>query len=93
MSFNLAFEKATVTYDLTRQPSFRVCTADGVCHPETAEGDGYTRQIAHFADAVSGRPVDEVITLEQSRESVRIVQAEKESIREGRAIGLKRTLR
>ncbi len=93
MSFNLAFENATVAYDLTRQPAFRVCTADGVCHPEVAEGDGYARQIAHFADIISGRHVDEIITLEQSRESVRIVQAEKESISKQRPIEIKRTLR
>lgn len=90
MSFNLAFEKATVVYDLTREPVFRVCAANGqVCHPETADGDGYTRQISHFADAITGRPVEEIITLEQSRESVRIVQAEKESINKGRPIKIK----
>jgi 1,5-anhydro-D-fructose reductase (1,5-anhydro-D-mannitol-forming) len=90
MSFNLAFEKATVVYDLTREPAFRVCTAGGeVCHPETADGDGYTRQIAHFADAITGRPVEDIITLEQSRESVKIVQAEKESINKGRPVKIK----
>jgi 1,5-anhydro-D-fructose reductase (1,5-anhydro-D-mannitol-forming) len=94
MSFNLAFEKATVVYDLTRQPAFRVCTAEGMSHPETPEGDGYARQIAHFADAIAGRPVDDIITLEQSRESVRIVQAEKESISQGRPVEInKRALR
>jgi predicted dehydrogenase len=87
MSFNLALEKATVVYDLTRDPAFRVCMADGqVCQPETNEGDGYSLQIAHFADAISGRPVEDIITLEQSRESVRIVQAEKESISKSRPI-------
>jgi predicted dehydrogenase len=87
MSFNLAFEKATVTYDLTRTPAFRVCTAGGgICPPEIADGDGYARQIAYFADAIRGRPVADVITLEQSRESVRIVQAEKESIDKGRPV-------
>jgi 1,5-anhydro-D-fructose reductase (1,5-anhydro-D-mannitol-forming) len=87
MSFNLAFEKATVVYDSTRQPAFRVCTADGqVCRPETADGDGYARQIAHFADAVSGRPVEDVITLGQSRQSVKIVEAEKKSILKGRPV-------
>jgi 1,5-anhydro-D-fructose reductase (1,5-anhydro-D-mannitol-forming) len=91
MSFNLALEKATVVYDLTRQPVFRVCMADGqVCHPETADGDGYSRQVAHFANAISGRPVEDIITLKQSRESVRIVQAEKESIEKGRPVRIGR---
>ncbi len=90
MSFNLALERATVTYDLTRTPTFRVCPADGdACHPEVAPGDGYARQIAHFADALSGRPVANIITLEQSRASVRIVQAEKESIDKGRPVEIR----
>ena len=90
MSFNLAFEKATVVYDLTREPVFRVCPVEGqACYPETADGDGYTRQIAHFADAVSGRPVEDVITLEQSRDSVKIVQAEKESIDKRRCVEIR----
>lgn len=81
MSFNLVLEKATVVYDLTRQPMFRVCPADGeVFTPDVAPGDGYTREIEHFARVVRGEDVEEIITLEQSRNSVRIVEAEKESV-------------
>ena len=87
MSFNLALEKATLVYDLTRQPVFRVYPAAGeVLTPEVAEGDGYTRQIEHFAKAVSGQAVEEVITLRQSRDSVRIVQAERQSIDEHKQV-------
>jgi predicted dehydrogenase len=44
------------------------------------DGDGYLREIEHFAKVVRGQPVEEVLTLEQSRNSVRIVEAEKKSI-------------
>ncbi len=81
MSFNLVLEKATIVYDLTRAPMFRVCPADSEAFtPEVPEGDGYLREIEHFARVVRGEPVEEVITLEQSRNSVRIVEAEKKSI-------------
>ncbi len=81
MSFNLVLEKATIVYDLTRDPMFRVCPAEGEAFtPEVAGGDGYQHEIEYFVSTVRGEPVDEVITLEQSRNSVRIVEAEKKSI-------------
>ncbi len=82
MSFNLILEKATIVYDLNRKPMFRVCPATGEAFtPEVVAGDGYLREIEHFAKLVRGQPVEEILTLEQSRDSVRIVEAEKESIR------------
>jgi predicted dehydrogenase len=81
MSFNLVLEKATICYDLTRTPMFRVCPAVGESFtPEVVDGDGYLREIQHFAKVVRGEPVEEVLTLEQSRNSVRVVEAEKKSI-------------
>lgn len=89
MSFNLALEKATIVYDLTREPALRVCPADGdPFTPEVPQGDGYIRQIDHFARTVQGQPVEPILTLEQSRESVRIVQAERQSIKEHRHISI-----
>ena len=80
MSFNIMLEKATLVYDLTREPAFRVCPAEGEAFtPEVQEGDGWLLEIEHFARAVRGEKVEEITTLEQSRDSVRIVAAEKES--------------
>jgi len=82
MSFNLILEKATIVYDVTRQPALRVCPAQGkVFTPQVLPQDGYVRQVEHFAKAIQGQAVPPVITLEQSRDSVKIVEAEKESIR------------
>jgi len=82
MSFNIVLEKATIVYDLTREPAFRVCPAEGEAFtPEVQEGDGWFLEIEHFAKAVRGEKVEAITTLEQSRDSVRIVSAEKESAR------------
>ncbi len=90
MSFNLVLERATVVYDCTRQPAFRVCPNQGAAFtPSLKEGDGYVRQIDHFARSVRGEPVPPVITLEQSRDSVRLVEAEMESIRSGRPVPIR----
>lgn len=81
MSFNLVLEKATIVYDLTRKPMLRICPAEGVEYsPEVSDGDGYQHEIEHFVKTVRGEPVPEIITLEQSRNSVRIVEAERKSI-------------
>jgi predicted dehydrogenase len=82
MSFNLILEKATIVYDVTRQPALRVCPAEGeVFTPQVLPQDGYVRQVDHFARSIQGQAVPPVITLEQSRDSVKIVEAEKQSIR------------
>jgi len=80
MSFNIVMEKATVVYDLTREPAFKVCPADGeAITPDVEKDDGWFLQIAHFAKAVRGEKVKPITTLEESRDSVKIVAAEKES--------------
>ena len=89
MSFNIMLEKATILYDLTRKPMFRVCPAKGEAFtPEVEKGDGWFLQIAHFAKLIAGRKLKPVTTLEQSRDSVRIVAAEKESVRKGKRIAI-----
>jgi predicted dehydrogenase len=89
MSFNIVLEKATIVYDCTRVPAFKVCPAEEeVFTPEVDSGDGYILQIEHFVQAVQGREVPPVTTLEASRDSVRIVEAEKQSIRMGNIVSL-----
>jgi predicted dehydrogenase len=89
MSFNIVLEKATVVYDLTRQPKFRVCPSDGEAFsPQEKKGDGYSLEIGHFAGQLKGQKTETVTTLEQSRDSVRIVQAEKESVGKGGPVRL-----
>jgi predicted dehydrogenase len=89
MSFVVVLEKATITYDCTRTPAFRVCPVDGEAFtPEVPAGDGYSREIEHFARAVRGESVPVVVTPEQSRETIRLVLAEKRSAREGRPVTL-----
>ncbi len=90
MSFNLIMERATIVYDLTRQPALRVCPAEGaVFTPQVLPQDGYVRQVDHFAKAVQGQTVPPVITLEQSRDSVKIVEAEKQSIRRRERVAIR----
>lgn len=89
MSFNIVLEKATITYDCTREPAFKVCPAEGDAFtPEIASGDGYSNEIAHFVKAVRGESVPEIITPEQSVKSVQLVLAEKQSATSGEKVAL-----
>jgi len=89
MSFNIAMEKATLVYDLTRQPQFKVCPAEGEAFtPEGEKNDGWFLEIAHFAEAISGEKVKPVTTLQESLNSVKIVEAEKESARKGEKVSI-----
>ncbi len=89
MSFNIALETATIVYDLTRKPAFKVCPAEGQSiTAEVEKGDGWFLEIAHFVKTISGQKVKPVTTLEQSLNSVKIVEAEKESIRKRQKISI-----
>lgn len=89
MSFNLVLEKATILFDSTRKPAFRVCPADGDAFtPEVAPGDGYTRQIDHFLRAARGETVPPIVTPSSSRDSIKIVDAERRSAETGQTVAL-----
>ena len=89
MSFNIVQEKATIVYDCTREPAFKVCPLQGEAFtPEVQPGDGYILQIEHFVRVMKGEKVTPVTTLEASRDSVKIVEAQKESIRTGGVVSL-----
>ena len=80
MSFNIMLQRATIIYDLTRKPMFMVYPADGESFtPQVEKGDGYTRQTEYFVKIIRGEKLEPVTTLQQSRDSVKIVEAEKKS--------------
>jgi len=90
MSFNLMLEKATIVYDCTREPAFKVCPAEGDAFtPEVEAGDGYSLEIAHFVKAVGGESVAEITTPSQSLDSVRVVLAERRSAQSGREVEIR----
>jgi 1,5-anhydro-D-fructose reductase (1,5-anhydro-D-mannitol-forming) len=80
MSFHIVLDKAVIVYDCTRQPAFKVCPAEGDAYmPEVVPGDGYSNEIAHFVRAVRGETVPEIITPQQSIDSLKLILAEKSS--------------
>ena len=89
MSFKIMLEKATLVYSSAQEPTFRIFPIDGeTIIPEIPTGDGYSFEIQHFVDILSGKVVPSIITPEQSGDSVKIIEAEKESIRNNDKISL-----
>ncbi|MDY0169140.1 MAG: Gfo/Idh/MocA family oxidoreductase [Thermoguttaceae bacterium] len=89
MRFHIAFEQATLSYDLKRTPPLLLCPAEGEAVELRCEGgDGYYREVEHFARRIAGETLPTVITLEDSWNSLRIVLAELESIKIGRDVSL-----
>ena len=89
MSFKIMLEKVTLVYSSAQEPTFRIFPIDGeTIIPEIPTGDGYSFEIQHFIDTLSGKAVPSIITPEQSGDSVKIIEAEKESIRNNDKISL-----
>jgi hypothetical protein len=69
---------------------FMVYPAEGEAFtPQVEKGDGYSRQTEYFANLIRGEKVEPVTTLQQSRDSVKIVEAEKKSAKITRKVAIK----
>lgn len=89
MRFHIVLERATIAFDYRHKPTLRLSTAEGeMLEPDCGPGDGYSRQIAHFAQQIRGARGPSVITPYEAWNSLRIVEAERESVRSGREVSL-----
>lgn len=91
MNFEIFLEKATIVYDCTRDPVYQTYPEVGdSLRPAVSQKDGYYHEIEYFSKWIQGKISNEVITMQQSLESVRIIEAEKESLGSGKTINLNR---
>ena len=88
-SYIVTFEKAVVILDAKREKPLCVYPLKGEPFvPQLPSGDGYEYEIKWFLDVLSDKKVASVTTPEQSRDSVRIVDAEKKSAKTGKTVKL-----
>lgn len=86
-SYVVTFEKAVVLLDGKREKPLCVYPAKGEAFvPELAPGEGYEYEIQWFLDVLNGKKVPSIITPEQSRDSVKIVDAERKSAKTGKTV-------
>lgn len=90
MSFNIVLENATIVFDLTREPAFRVCPKEGdPFTPEYDKTDAYRAQIDYFIKTINGDASGDVLTVESSRNAVRLIETELESLAAGQPAAFK----
>jgi len=85
MSFTIAMERATLnmTPDLALKLHLKKGGTKAVPVPP---GDGYSLELAHFADCIRRNKKSAVVTPESSADSVRLVEAEVKSARTGKTV-------
>jgi len=89
MSYNLNFEHATVDFDINREPSLRVCeVGKAIDYPKYEAKMGYELQLAYFIDCIEKQRSPETVTLENAADTIRIIEAEAESIKTGLSVSL-----
>ena len=90
MSFNIMLEHATIAYDCTRPVPFRICLAKGEpVVPEIDKRSGHMLELIHFVKRLKGEAVPEVLTPEDSLNSIRLILAEEKSAIKGKEIKIK----
>lgn len=85
----IIFEHAVIRWNCTTGKPPQVCPEKGAAFDaKLEEGDGYLHELQWFLDFVNGKKVPLIITPEQSRNSVRLVDAEKKSAHTRKTIKL-----
>ena len=87
MEYRASFEKGVAEFSIGADPWLQLHTPDGVVHPEVPLGDGYDGEIAHWVESLAaGRAPGP--TLAEAADVMRIIEAERESLRSGGPISL-----
>lgn len=90
MAYNLVLERASITFDSRSDPKLIVFPVDGKPFtPQLEAGDGYSRQVAHFVQRICGESVQPVITPEDALGTIRLAEAERESVRKGGSVNVR----
>jgi predicted dehydrogenase len=89
MGFVIGLEKATLEFNPAIAEGLQVSPFDGdKFSAEIPTGTGYTNQIAYFIKKISGEDIPDILTPQQSMDSIKVGLAEKESALSGRPVSL-----
>jgi predicted dehydrogenase len=80
MSFVISLDRATIVYDCRCKPALQLYPAGGKSiTPKVESGDGWSREIEHFINRITGKKTPQIISPVDSLNAVKIVLAEKRS--------------
>jgi len=89
MSFCIRCEKATFDYDMKCGPLRVYAGKDKPIEPRLPAGSGWDRELDYFIKCVEKKTPPTVVTASSSLESIRLVEAELESIATGKAVSFR----
>ncbi len=88
MQYTVNFERATADFDLAREQPL-LLAQDGKTEPVTCDaGAGYEPQLRYFINCVRTGERPSVVTAEDGVASLRLIDAERESVRSGKIVSL-----
>ena len=86
MSYSANFEKATAVFDSAAEHALTVFR-DGQSQPiELDPTMGYTFELQYFVNCIEKNEKPKIVTLADGRNTVKIVEAEVESVQSGKRI-------
>jgi predicted dehydrogenase len=88
MRYTVNFETATADYDLARDKTLLLIQNGQPTAIETAPGFGYTAEIRYLLDCIKNNHPPQTVTPEDAVRSLRIVEAEVQSIRTAETVRL-----
>lgn len=83
-----AFEKGCLRFSTSESRGLMEITDQGAHHPELPQKDGYQEEIAYFIRCIENDEVPAMVMPESSAFSIKLVEAERESIQQGRSVEL-----
>ena len=89
MQYTVNFENATAIFDLAADDQLTIVTHDGGKQPITVSDSlGYDEELKYFLECIESATPPQTVTLQQAANSLRIVEAESESIACGQVVSL-----
>jgi predicted dehydrogenase len=87
-SYTVNFQTATADYQRVRKPALKLCHKGKCQAVELSEPDGFVGELAYFLDCVKSQRKPQRVTVDDAVNCLEMIEAEKESIEEGKAVPL-----
>ena len=89
MQYCVNFERATAVFDLSREKPLRlIVRGEAAVDVELPGGMGYDHEIRYFVDCIAQGRKPAVVTLEDAVNTLRIIEAERQSVLTGERIAI-----
>ena len=88
MRFMAVFESGALIFNSRKSPGLLELTPSGEKHPDVPETDGYHEEIEYFLKCIENNEMPAIATPESSAHSIKLVEAEIESIESGESVKL-----